>query len=89
MAGNLPPDPSLVSRGSARRYPMVRLRIHEIMKVRNISAYALCKGTNLSYPSAYRLSRPEGEFRRLHSETLETLCVFFDLQPGKLLEWVP
>lgn len=38
---------------------MVRLRIHQIMKARHISAYALSKGTNISYPSAYRLSRPE------------------------------
>lgn len=68
---------------------MVRLRIHEIMTARKISAYALCKGTNLSYPTAYRLSRPGGDFRRLHSETLDTLCRFFNVQPGKLLEWVP
>ena len=39
---------------------MVRLRIHEIMKARQISAYALSKGTNLSYPSAHRLSRAGG-----------------------------
>jgi DNA-binding Xre family transcriptional regulator len=68
---------------------MVRLRIHQIMKARGISAYALSKGTSLSYPSAYRLSRAGGVFGRLHSETLDTLCGFFHLQPGKLLEWVP
>jgi DNA-binding Xre family transcriptional regulator len=79
----------LESPGSARKSPMVRLRIHQIMKTRKISAYALSKGTNLSYPSAYRLSRAGGAFGRLHSETLNTLCHFFHLQPGKLLEWVP
>jgi DNA-binding Xre family transcriptional regulator len=68
---------------------MVRLRVHEIMKARHISAYALSKGTNLSYPSAYRLSRAGGAFGRLHAETLDSLCVFFDLQPGSLLKWVP
>ena len=68
---------------------MVRLRVYEIMKARNISAYALSKGTNLSYPSAYRLSRAGGAFGRLHAETLDSLCVFFDLQPGALLKWVP
>ena len=52
---------------------MVRLRIHELMKVRKISAYALSKGANLSYPTAYRLSRPGGEFRRLHAVTLDIL----------------
>jgi DNA-binding Xre family transcriptional regulator len=68
---------------------MVRLRIHQIMKARHISAYALSKGTNLSYPTAYRLSRSGGTFGRLHVETLDALCGYFHLQPGKLLEWVP
>jgi len=68
---------------------MVRLRIHQLMKARHISAYALSKATNLSYPSAYRLSRPGGVFGRLHAETLDSLCGFFHLQPGKLLQWVP
>lgn len=68
---------------------MVRLRIHQIMKARHISAYALCKGTNLCYPSAYRLSRAGGKFGRLHAETLDALCRFFRVQPGKLLQWVP
>jgi DNA-binding Xre family transcriptional regulator len=68
---------------------MVRLKIHQIMKTRKITAYALSKGANLSYPSAYRLSRAGGTFGRLHSETLEALCVFFQLQPGKLIEWIP
>jgi DNA-binding Xre family transcriptional regulator len=68
---------------------MVRLRVHQIMKARHISAYALSKGTSLSYPSAYRLSRAGGEFGRLHAETLDILCGFFKLQPGRLLEWVP
>ena len=68
---------------------MVRLKIHGIMKARGISAYALSKGTNLSYPSAWRLSRHGGVFRRLHADTLNSLCTFFDLQPGSLLKWVP
>jgi len=68
---------------------MVRLKIHALMKTRRISAYALSKGTNLSYPSAYRLSRAGGHFGRLHAETLDELCRFFQLQPGSLIEWVP
>ena len=68
---------------------MIRLKIHGIMKARGISAYALSKGTDISYPSAWRLSRPGGTFGRLHADTLNSLCVFFDLQPGSLLKWVP
>ena len=71
-----------------RKSSMVRLRIHELMKVRHISAYALSKGAHLSYPSAYRLSRAGGEFGRLHAETLNALCGFFQVQPGKLIRWV-
>jgi DNA-binding Xre family transcriptional regulator len=68
---------------------MVRLKVHEIMARRGISAYALSRGAKLSYPSAYRLSRPGGRFGRLHADTLDRLCVFFKVQPGELLKWVP
>ena len=68
---------------------MVRLKVHELMKQRGISAYALSKGADLPYPSAYRLSRAAGQFGRLHSATLDSLCEYFDVQPGRLLEWVP
>ena len=68
---------------------MVRLNIHELLKARGITAYALSKGTDLSYPSAYRLSRAAGKFGRLHADTLDRLCEFFQLQPGKLIEWIP
>ena len=68
---------------------MVRLKVHELMAARGISAYKLSQGTGLTYPSAYRLSRAGGRFGRLHAETLEELCRFFRVQPGKLLQWVP
>jgi DNA-binding Xre family transcriptional regulator len=66
---------------------MVRLVVHELMARRGITAYALSRGAKLSYPSAYRLSRPGGHFGRLHADTLERLCKFFDVQPGALLRW--
>jgi len=59
------------------------------MAQRGITAYALSRGAELSYPSAYRLSRPAGRFARLNADTLERLCIFFKVQPGELLEWVP
>lgn len=68
---------------------MVRLNVHEIMARRGISAYALSRGAKLSYPSAYRLSRPGGRFGRLHADTLDRLCGFLKVQPGQLLTWVP
>ena len=68
---------------------MVRLKVHELMAARGITAYRLSRGTDLTYPSAYRISRPGGRFGRLHAETLEELCRFFDVQPGRLLQWEP
>ena len=68
---------------------MVRLKIFELMTQRGVSAYALSKGSALPYPSAYRLSRAQGRFGRLHAGTLDSLCEFFQVQPGRLLEWVP
>jgi len=83
------PDSRLESMRLRGKLTMVRLRIHQIMKTRNITAYALSKGANISYPSAYRLSRIGGAFGRLHAETLDDLCRYFKVQPGKLLQWVP
>jgi DNA-binding Xre family transcriptional regulator len=68
---------------------MVRLVVYQLMARRGITAYALSRGTTLSYPSAYRLSRPGGRFGRLHADTLDKLCTFFDVAPGALLEWTP
>ena len=68
---------------------MVRLKIDRLMARRGITAYALSRGAKLSYPSAYRLSRPGGRFGRLHADTLDRLCAFFQVQPGELLEWIP
>jgi DNA-binding Xre family transcriptional regulator len=68
---------------------MVRLMVHQLMAQRGITAYALSRGAELSYPSAYRLSRPGGRFGRLHADTLDKLCAFFKVSPGALLEWTP
>ena len=68
---------------------MVRLTVHQLMARRGITAYALSRGAQLSYPSAYRLSRPGGRFGRLHADTLDRLCTFFNVKPGELLEWHP
>jgi DNA-binding Xre family transcriptional regulator len=68
---------------------MVRLTIHHLMARRGITAYALSRGAGLSYPSAYRLSRPAGTFGRLHADTLDRLCEFFKVQPGELMRWAP
>ena len=62
---------------------MVRLKIHQIMKARRISAYALSQGTSLAYPTAHRRSRPSGDFGRMHDDTLEERCRFFSSAAGQ------
>ena len=68
---------------------MVRLQVHTLMAQRGITAYALSKGAPMTYPSAYRLSRGAGLFGRLHADTLDRLCAYFQVQPGTLLKWTP
>jgi putative transcriptional regulator len=68
---------------------MVRLTLHQLLRQRGISAYALSRGAGLSYPSAYRLSRPAGAFGRLNADTLDRVCEFLQVQPGDLLRWTP
>lgn len=68
---------------------MVRLHVLELMRARGISAYALSKGADLPYPTVYRLAHSDGHFGRLHAETLDRLCTYFEVQPGKLLTWLP
>lgn len=80
---------TLRRRGSYQKGFMIRLRIHQLMARRGITAYALSRGAGISYPSAYRMSRPGGRFGRLHADTLDRLCTFLGVQPGALLEWVP
>lgn len=80
----------MAERGSTGKvFDMVRLQIHELMAERGITAYALSKGAPMAYPSAHRLSRPHGRFGRMHADTLDSLCQFFNVQPGKILQWIP
>ena len=48
---------------------MVRLTDRQTHGAARHPAYALSRGAEISYPSAYRLSRPGGRFGRLHSTT--------------------
>lgn len=68
---------------------MIRLKVAELLRERDWTAYQLAKEAGLSMPVAYRLASPDGGFRRLDVETLDALCRTFKVQPGELLEWVP
>jgi DNA-binding Xre family transcriptional regulator len=68
---------------------MVRLRVADLMRARGLTPYAFGKAVGITYPTAYRLARPSGDFGRLERETINRLCEFFRVQPGELIEWVP
>ncbi len=68
---------------------MVRLRIAALLRARGLTAYALGRGSGITYPTAYRLARESGDFSRLERDTLNRLCQFLRVQPGELIEWVP
>lgn len=68
---------------------MVRMRLAELLRRRGWTAYRLAREAGLTVPSAYRLAKPNGSFRRLEASTLDRLCIALGVQPGELLEWVP
>ena len=42
-----------------------------------------------AFAIADELNAAHGRFGRMHADTLNRLCRFFDVQPGQLMQWVP
>jgi DNA-binding Xre family transcriptional regulator len=68
---------------------MVRLKLAQLMKDRDVNGYRLAKATGLTEPRVYRLAAEDGTFERLEADALNALCEYFRVQPGDLIEWVP
>jgi len=66
----------------------MRLRLPELLKEHNITAYALAKRSQgrISLSTIYRLSRNKGVVESFDAETLEALCDVLQVKPGDLLE---
>jgi DNA-binding Xre family transcriptional regulator len=65
----------------------VVLRVPELLKERNLTTQEMMWGARLSQGTAYHLAR--GEAERISFEILASLCAFFDVQPGELLQFIP
>lgn len=66
----------------------VRLRLPELMKQRDLTAYAVSRrsGGRISMSTAYRLARLKGRVHNFNADMLEALCDVFGVEPGDLLE---
>lgn len=64
---------------------MIKLRVAELLKERDWTAYRLSAEAGISITLAYRLARPAGSFQRIDRGTLEKLCEAFGCEPGELL----
>jgi DNA-binding Xre family transcriptional regulator len=67
----------------------MRLLVADLMKKREITAHALCKGSNdrISRSTAYRLAR--GEKVSLRPEEIAALCDVLELEPNDLFDRQP
>ena len=90
-------EPSSIPRRKARSVPSyrgtavhyrskgtVRLRLLDILRARGLTAYALAKFTGLSLNTIYRLTRRDGRFTLIRSDTIERLCAALRVTPTEL-----
>lgn len=68
--------------------PVLRLRIPELLKARDLTPYALAKasGGRISMSTAHRLMQLRGRLQMFNGIVLEALCDVLKVEPGELLE---
>lgn len=64
---------------------MIEIRLRELLAARRESLAELARATGLSYSTVHRLY--SGHAKRVDLGTLERLCAYLDVGPGRLLEW--
>jgi len=66
----------------------MRLRLPELLKARQMTAYALAQASQgrISMSLAYRMQREGGAFKCLSPDTLDALCEVLQVEPGDLFE---
>ncbi len=67
---------------------MLRLRLPELLKEREMTPYALAKASQgrISMSTAYRLARLKGRVETFDRSVLDALCDVLGVGPGELLE---
>ena len=66
---------------------IVRLRLLDILRDRQLTPYALAKFSGLSLNSIYKLTRPTGRFTVIRADTIERLCAALRVTPADLLAY--
>jgi len=71
--------------------PMIRLRIIELLKERDWTAYRLARESKgrISMSAAYRLSERKGELATYPADLIDALCETLGKKPGDLFEQLP
>ena len=78
----------LSRRAIARTLDAMRLRLPELLKAREMTAYALARASRgrISMSLAYRMQRERGAFKCLSPDAIEALCEVLGVEPGELFE---
>lgn len=64
---------------------MLKLRVIELLKERNLSKYSLYKELGMSYQNYSRMIN--NQTASIKYENIEAMCLFFDITPNELFEW--
>ena len=70
-----------------RRKGVLRLRLRQLLEAHKLTAYGLAKFTGLSLNTIYRLTRPNGRFSLIRSDTIERLCGALRITPSDLFDY--
>lgn len=65
---------------------MIKVKVPELMHKNGLNVTDLMRQTNISYPTALRLSKGQGN--AITYEILESLCKMFNVQVKDILEYV-
>ena len=63
---------------------MIKVKVPELLKQRNLNATDLMRKANIAYATAFRLSKGKGT--AISFDVLDALCEFFDVPVEEILE---
>jgi len=64
---------------------MLKLRVIELLKERNLSKYSLYKQLEMSYQNYNNMIN--NKTASIKYENIEAMCIFFDITSNKLFDW--
>lgn len=64
---------------------MLKLRVTELLKERNLSKYSLYKQLGMSYQNYNNMIN--NKTASIKYENIEAMCIFFNVTPNELFEW--